>query len=44
MWIIKNDVFKGKILGKDFKKAFFGIWLSDKPIDQKLKNDLLGKN
>ncbi len=44
MWIIKNDVFKGKIPGKDFKKAFFGIWLSDKPIDQKLKNDLLGKN
>ncbi len=43
MWIIKNEIFKGKIPGKAFKKAFFGIWLSDKPIDQKLKNDLLGK-
>ena len=44
MWIIKNDILKGKILGKGFKKAFFGIWLSEAPIDEKLKNDLLGKN
>lgn len=44
MWIIKNDILKGKIPGKGFKKAFFGIWLSEAPIDEKLKNDLLGKN
>ena len=43
LYIIKNDVIKGKIFGADFKKAFFGIWLCDKPINQKLKNDLLGK-
>lgn len=43
MYIIKNDVIKGKIPGFEFKKAFYGIWLCDKPINQKLKNDLLGK-
>ena len=43
LWVTKNDVLKGKVPGKDFKKAFFGMWLSDKPVDQKLKNDLLGK-
>ncbi|GAA4766643.1 MULTISPECIES: chalcone isomerase family protein [Flavobacterium] len=41
--IFKNDKFKGKIQGTDFKKALFGIWLSDKPVDDKLKNELLGK-
>ncbi len=44
LWVIKNDALKGKIPGKEFKKAFFGIWLSEKPIDEKLKNDLLGKS
>lgn len=43
IWIYKNDQLKGQIPGFDFKKAFFGIWLSDKPVDEKLKNDLLGK-
>lgn len=43
LWIYKNDVFKGKIAGLDFKKAFFGIWLSKIPVDEQLKNDLLGK-
>lgn len=42
MWIYKNDVLKGKVEGMDFKKAFFGIWLSEKPVDKQLKNDLLG--
>lgn len=42
MWIIKNDVVKGQIPGIDFKRAFFGIWLSNNPIDKTLKNDLLG--
>lgn len=43
IWIYKNDQLKGQIPGFDFKKAFFGIWLSNKPVDEKLKNDLLGK-
>lgn len=43
VWVYKNDVLKGKVPGLDFKKAFFGIWLSDKPADENLKNDLLGK-
>lgn len=42
--ISKNDKFVGKIQGVDFKKALFGIWLSDKPADEKLKNELLGKS
>ncbi|PAM94360.1 chalcone isomerase [Flavobacterium sp. IR1] len=40
--IIKNQVVKGKISGFDFKKALFGIWLSDKPVDETLKKHLLG--
>ncbi len=43
IWLYKNDELKGKIPGFDFKKAFFGIWLSDNPVDEDLKNDLLGK-
>lgn len=43
IWVFKNDVLKGKIPGFEFKKAFFGIWLSDNPVDDKLKNELLGK-
>ena len=42
VWIYKNDVLKGKIPGFDFKKALFGIWLSDKPVDEDLKKSLLG--
>ncbi|KAF2333249.1 chalcone isomerase family protein [Flavobacterium daemonense] len=40
--VIKNDVPKGKIPGFDFKQALFGIWLSDKPVDETLKKHLLG--
>jgi hypothetical protein len=43
LWVYKNDLLKGKIPGFDFKKAFFGIWLSDLAVDDKLKNHLLGK-
>lgn len=43
IWVYKNNNLKGKIEGKDFKKALFGIWLADKPADEKLKNQLLGK-
>ncbi len=42
--VFKNDKLEGKISGFDFKKALFGIWLSDDPVDKDLKNDLLGKN
>lgn len=41
--IIKNEKFRGKIKGFEFKKAFFGIWLSDNPVDKDLKEELLGK-
>ncbi|WP_264553347.1 chalcone isomerase family protein [Flavobacterium sp. N2038] len=40
--VIKNDVVKGKVPGFDFKQALFGIWLSDKPVDEALKKHLLG--
>lgn len=42
IWVIKNRELKGKIPGMDFKKIFFGIWLGDKPVDEDLKNSLLG--
>lgn len=40
--VYKNETLKGKIPGFDFKKALFGIWLSDKPVDETLKKHLLG--
>ncbi|MCC9071859.1 chalcone isomerase family protein [Flavobacterium sp. F-65] len=43
VWVYKNNKLKGKVQGFDFKKALFGIWLADKPADEKLKNQLLGK-
>ena len=43
IWLYKNNELKGKIPGFDFKKAFFGIWLSNNPVDEDLKNELLGK-
>lgn len=42
-YVFKNEVLKGKVPGFDFKKALFGIWLSNKPVDETLKNNLLGK-
>ncbi len=33
----------GTVDGLDFKKALFGIWLSEKPADKDLKNGMLGK-
>ncbi|AND65235.1 chalcone isomerase [Flavobacterium covae] len=42
--VTKNDKLKGKVEGKDFKKALFGIWLSNEPADEDLKNELLGKH
>jgi len=40
--VYKNETLKGKISGFDFKKALFGIWLSNKPVDETLKKHLLG--
>lgn len=42
VWVTKNGTLKGKVPGFDFKKVFFGIWLGDNPVDQDLKNSLLG--
>lgn len=39
----KNGEGKGNIQGLDFKKALFGIWLSNRPADDSLKDDLLGE-
>lgn len=44
IWVMRNGALTGKIPGLEFKKALFGIWLSDKPVSQGLKDDLLGKN
>lgn len=43
IWITKNKNYKGNIKGLEFKKAFYGIWLSDNPVDKDLKEALLGK-
>lgn len=43
LWITKNKIYRGKIKGLNFKKAFYGIWLSENPVDKGLKEDLLGK-
>jgi len=37
----KNGKLKGTVAGAKFKKALFGIWLSDKPADSVLKQALL---
>ena len=41
--VYKNNSIKGTISGMAFKRAMFGIWLSDKPADKKLKKSMLGK-
>lgn len=41
--IYKNDQFAKTIYGLDFKIALFGIWLSNDPVDNNLKNALLGR-
>lgn len=37
----KNGQEKGVVKGKEFKKALFGIWLSNRPADDGLKSELL---
>ena len=39
----KNGQQKGRIAGAEFKRALFGIWLSDQPVDAGLKRAMLGK-
>jgi hypothetical protein len=41
--ISKNGTVKSTIVGMDFKKALFGIWLCDKPAQDDLKAKMLGK-
>ncbi|HBR97350.1 MAG TPA: chalcone isomerase [Gammaproteobacteria bacterium] len=41
--VLKNGEEKALIEGADFKRALFGIWLSDKPVQGSLKDDLLGR-
>ena len=40
--VVKNDELVDVIQGLEFKKAFFGIFLSDNPIQQNLKKAMLG--
>lgn len=40
----KNGKEKGVVKGKEFKKALFGIWLSNRPADDDLKSELLAGN
>ena len=41
--VSKNSSPKVTIKGMEFKKALFGIWLSDKPAQKSLKQEMLGK-
>ena len=40
--VLKNDALVEIIPGLEFKKAFFGIFLSKSPIQSNLKKSLLG--
>lgn len=40
--ISKNGILQVTVSGLDFKKALFGIWLSDDPISDDLKEGMLG--
>ena len=40
--VLKNSELEQLIKGMDFKKAFFGIFLSDNPIQKNLKKAMLG--
>lgn len=40
--VTKNGVKKDTVKGVEFKKAMFGIWLSDNPVHDGLKAELLG--
>jgi hypothetical protein len=40
--VAKNGKTKGTVAGLEFKQALFGIWLSERPVDDGLKQALLG--
>ncbi len=40
--VLRNSELLDTIAGVEFKKAFFGIWLSDNPIQKSLKKAMLG--
>lgn len=40
--VFKNGVDQTYVGDLEFKKALWGIWLSEKPVDQKLKQGMLG--
>jgi len=40
--VLKNSTYIDTIPGIEFKKAFFGIWLSKNPIQKNLKKAMLG--
>ena len=40
--VIKNNKPLTSIKGLPFKRALFGIWLSERPVQSSLKNELLG--
>lgn len=42
--IYKNNQLAKTITGLEFKKALFGIWLSEKPAQKSLKQEMLGAN
>lgn len=39
-----NGTFRGEIVDPDFTDAFFGIWLSEKSSQPRMRNQLLGKS
>jgi hypothetical protein len=41
--ISKNGIHKTTLEGLAFKKALFGIWLGEKPAQESLKKELMGK-
>jgi hypothetical protein len=41
--VYKNSALKSRIEGLTFKQALFGIWLSDKPAQKSLKEEMLDK-
>lgn len=41
--VIKNSKNLGSVKGLPFKKALFSVWFGDKPIQNDLKNTMLGK-
>lgn len=38
-----NNHAEGTVPGEDFARAFFSIWVGDRPVDERIKQILLGK-